>query len=52
MTISLRILLRIGNVSDGSCRENENMCFMFNNVEKCGAREAANDNIIWGMNFA
>jgi hypothetical protein len=52
------------NVSDKSCRENQNTYFMFNNVfaktvpfmryvEKCDtARQAADDNIIWRMLFA
>ena len=53
------------NVSDKSCRENQNTHFMFNNfffrkscwvgdnVEKCdGARQATDDNIIRHMCFA
>ena len=31
MAISLRILLRMGNVSDRSCTQNENTHFMFGN---------------------
>ena len=31
MTISRRILLRMRNVSDRSCRENQNSHFIFNN---------------------
>jgi hypothetical protein len=56
MTISRRIHLRVRNVLDKSCRENQNTHFLFcnffpkiasllDNVEKCGgAREATNDN--------
>jgi hypothetical protein len=34
MIVSHRILLRMRNVSDKSCRENQNTYFMFNNI--CG----------------
>jgi len=30
MKISLSVLLRMRNVSDKSCRENQNTCFVFN----------------------
>jgi hypothetical protein len=64
MTIYRWILLRMRNVSDKSCRENQNTHFMFNNVfpkilplwdnvEKYGtARQATDDNIIGRMRFA
>jgi hypothetical protein len=63
-SISQWILLRMRNVSDSSCRENQNTHFMFDNfslkivslwdnVEKyVRAREATDDNIIWHMCFA
>jgi hypothetical protein len=54
MIISPSILLRIRNVSDKSCRKNQNRYFMFNNsfpkivlfnVKKYGtARQATHDN--------
>jgi len=31
MIVSRRIILRMGNVSDKSCRENQNAHFMFSN---------------------
>ena len=31
LTISCPVLLRMRNVSDKSCRENQNTCFIFNN---------------------
>ena len=62
MIISRCILLRMRNVSDQSCRENQNKYFMFNNFfpqnravyeimwGKCGrARQATDDNITWRM---
>jgi hypothetical protein len=66
MIISRWILLRIRNVSDKSCRENQNTHFMFNNffpsrkscrlwdnVGKYGtARQDTDDNIIRRMRFA
>lgn len=49
--VSQGIPLRMGNVSDKTCRENQNTQFQFNNfVEKYGtARHATGDNIIWRM---
>jgi hypothetical protein len=32
LTISRRILLRMRNILDKSCRENENTHFIFNNI--------------------
>jgi len=32
LTISFPVLLRMRNVSDKSCRENQNTYFIFNNV--------------------
>ena len=64
MTISLLIMLRMRNVSDKSCRENQNTHFIFNNffpkiallwenVKKYGgARETTDDSIIQRMRFA
>jgi hypothetical protein len=66
MIISRWMLLRLRNVSDKSCRENQNTHFMFNNsppppkscrlwdnVEKyCTARQVTGDNIIRRMRFA
>jgi hypothetical protein len=65
MTISHQLLLRMRNVSDKICRENQNMHFMFNiffsqkscclcnNMEKYStARLATYENIIWRMRFA
>jgi hypothetical protein len=65
MIISRWILLRMRNVSDKSCRENQNTHFMFNNlfprkpcrlwdnVEKYGrVRQATDDNIIRRMRCA
>jgi hypothetical protein len=61
MTISWRILLRLRNVLNKSCRENQNTNFVFSNlfrkscrllgnVEKYGgAREPKHDNTIWRM---
>jgi hypothetical protein len=58
------VLLRIRNVSDKSCRKNQNTHFMFcnsfskivplrDNVEKYGTgRQVTYDNIIWRMCFA
>jgi hypothetical protein len=66
MIISLWILLRIRNVLDKSCRENQNTCFTSNNfslpkilpfMRYCGKnmvtpRQATDDNIIRHMWFA
>jgi hypothetical protein len=64
MVISRSILLRMRNVSEKSCRENQDTYYMFNNffskivpfmnyVEKYGtARQATDDNIIRRMRFA
>jgi hypothetical protein len=64
MIISRWILLRMRNVSDKSCRENQNTRFMlkkffeklfllWDNVKKYGtARQAKDDNIIRRMRFA
>jgi hypothetical protein len=64
MTVSRWILLRMRNVSDKSCRENEitrfalsnffrKSCRLLDNVEKYGAaRQATGDNTIRGMCFA
>ena len=60
MTISRYILLRMEHVLDKSLRENQNTHFMLNNilqkscrvwynVEKCGTREATNDDTTWGI---
>jgi len=63
MIISHFILLRIRNVSDKLCGENQNTHFMFNNfcakvmllMRQCGrictARQATGDSIIWHMLF-
>jgi hypothetical protein len=63
MIISRWITLRIRNISDKNCRENQNTHFMFNNffqkscrlwdnVEKYGrARQDTDDNIIRRMRF-
>ena len=63
MAISCSVLLRMRNVSDKSCRENQNTHFMSNNisrkychlwdiVEKCGrARQVTHGNIIRRMCF-
>jgi hypothetical protein len=61
----LAVLLRMRNVSDKSCRENQNTHFVFNNfffrkscrlwdnVQKYGtARQATYGNITWRMRFA
>jgi hypothetical protein len=65
--VSRWILLRMRNVSDERCRQNQNTNFLFNsfppppqksyclwdNVEKYArARQATGDNIIWRMCFA
>jgi hypothetical protein len=62
--ISRWILLRMGNISNKSCRENQNTHFMFNNffrksfrlwdnVKKYGtARQVTDDNITQRMRFA
>ena len=63
--ISLWFLFRMRNVSDKSCRENQNTHFMFSNFfsQNCTvyeilwknmvtARQATDDNIIWHMQFA
>jgi hypothetical protein len=64
MIIFPTILLRIRNVSDKHCRENQNTHFMFktffpkivllkDNVEKYGiAGQATNENTIWRMRIA
>jgi hypothetical protein len=64
MTIYRLSLLRMKNISDKSCRENQNKKFMFNNfsrksfrlwdnVEKYGiVRQATDDNITRRMRFA
>ena len=64
MTISRWILLRMRNVSDKSCKENQNTfyvqslffresCRVWDNVKKSdGAREATADNIIRRIRFA
>ena len=64
MTISRWILLRMRNVSNKSCRENQNTHFMFSNffrklyrlrdnVETCGGtRGATNDVTIWCIRVA
>ena len=64
MTISRCILLRMKNVLDKRCRENQNTHYMFSNffqksrrlwdnVEKCGGvRETTNENKIWRMRVA
>jgi hypothetical protein len=64
LTISRWILLRVKNVSDKSCRENQNTHFIFknfsqqscrlwDNVEKYGrARQTTDSNIKWRMRFA
>jgi len=62
MIVSRRIILRMGNVSNKCCRENQNARFMFSNfffrkswrlwdnVEKCGrVRDATDDSIIQRM---
>jgi hypothetical protein len=58
MIISRSILLRMRNVSDRSCTENQNSdffrksCRLWDNVEKYGtARQATDDNIIQRMRF-
>jgi hypothetical protein len=63
LTIPKWILLRMRNVEDTSCIENQNI-FVFSNffrkswclwdnIEKCGGSiEAADDDIIWRMLFA
>ena len=64
MIISCQSLIRRKNVSDKSCRENQNTHFMFNNfctrksfrlwdnTEKyCRAGQVTEDNIIWHMGF-
>ena len=64
MGISRRILLRMRNVSDKSCRENQKkLCFsatvfrkscrFWENEEKCrAARQATDCNTIWRVRFA
>ena len=65
VTISCWILLRMINISDKSCRQNQNTCFMFNtsflrkscrswnNVEKYSrARQAVDNNKIRHMHIA
>jgi hypothetical protein len=59
--LSRSVLLRMRNVSDKSCRENQNTHYMFNNLfqiscrlwgnvkKYVGARQATDDNIIWSM---
>jgi hypothetical protein len=54
--VSQGILLRMGNDSDKTCRENQNTHFMFNNffldnVEKYGTARHATDDNIWRMHF-
>ena len=69
-TWSLRTLMTISptsqkrNVSDKSCRENQNTHFMFSNFfpkivlftrllkKYCTVEQTTDDNIIWGMHFA
>ena len=62
--ISVSVLLRMINVSDKSCRENQNIHFVFSNVfskivsfmgyvEKYRtARQTTDDNTLWRMGFA
>jgi hypothetical protein len=64
LMISRLIIARMLNISDRSCRENENthfmfstffrkLCLLWNNVEKYGrAWQATDGNIIWRMRFA
>ena len=65
MIVSALVLRKMRNVSDESCRQNQNTYLMLNtyffrklyrvrdNVEKCGTdRRASVDNTIWRMRFA
>jgi len=63
VNISCLALLRMRNVSEKSCREDQNTHFMFNifllklcclwdNVENCGTRHATDGNTIWHMCIA
>jgi hypothetical protein len=63
-TISHRILIRMRNVSDKSCTENQNTHFMFNNFSQKSyhlwdnehkysrVRQVTDNNIIWHTSFA
>ena len=67
LIVSRSVLLRMRNVSDKSCRENQNTHFVYSNIffffrKSCRlwnkvliysrAGQFADDNIIWGMRFA
>jgi hypothetical protein len=62
ITISRWILLRMRNVSDENCKENQNTfmlnnfffrksCRLWDNVENCGTARQPHDSIIWSMRF-
>jgi len=47
LTISCSLLLRMKNVSDKSCKENQNTHFMFNNfLKNCAVYEITWENIV------
>ena len=61
MTISLWIVLRMRNLQDKRCRENQythfvflfKSCRLWNSVEKCGGvRVATNASTVWRMRYA